>query len=61
MRELNLDELRHVSGGCDDPILEDGQEPVSCDPTKRRKGNNGFGNGGDDGVPGRSDFEDVNR
>ncbi len=26
-----------------------------------RQGNNGFGNGGGDGVPGRSGFSDVNR
>jgi hypothetical protein len=27
----------------------------------RRQGNNGFGNGGHDGVPGHSDFQDETR
>jgi hypothetical protein len=26
-----------------------------------RQGNNGFGNGGNDGVPGNSDFQDITR
>lgn len=45
MRELKPEELSQVSGagydcGC------------YCDPKKKKqKGNNGFGNGGDDGSP----------
>ena len=52
MRELSIHELSHVSGGsssCYDPCHD------PCPPSKRRrKGNNGFGNGGNDGVPGNS-------
>ena len=61
MRPLDSAELRYVSGGCDLPAgYEPGDEIPTCDG-KRRKGNNGFGNGGDDGVPGHSDKQDVTR
>jgi hypothetical protein len=46
MRELNREELAKVSGAGD-----------SC----KMKGNNGFGNGGKDGVPGNSDKQDQTR
>jgi hypothetical protein len=45
MRELKNEELKQVSGA---------GKPCT-------KGNNGFGNGGDDGVPGRSDKQDETR
>lgn len=52
MRELSTHELSHVSGAgssCYDPCYD------PCAPrNNRRKGNNGYGNGGDDGVPGNS-------
>lgn len=64
MRDLTREELAFVSGGEGIilPPLEDGATPPAedIDPT-RRKGNNGFGNGAGDGVPGRSGFEDLTR
>jgi hypothetical protein len=51
MRELNIQELTHVSGAsttCYDPCKD------KCKPDKekkKKKGNNGWGNGGDDGIP----------
>ena len=45
MRELKKEELRKVSGA---------GKPCT-------KGNNGFGNGGHDGVPGNSDKQDCTR
>jgi len=47
MRELKTEELKQVSGA------------GSTCPSK--KGNNGFGNRGNDGVPGRSNFQDDTR
>lgn len=46
MRDLDTAELGFVSGAGDSP----------CPPskTKKTKGNNGFGNGGDDPAPGNS-------
>jgi len=44
MRDLYQFELKHVSGAGSSPA------PPKC----KEKGNNGYGNGGDDGVPGRS-------
>jgi hypothetical protein len=44
MRVLNEAELTSVSGA---------GEYVPCDPVKQ-KGNNGWGNGGNDGIPGNS-------
>lgn len=53
MRILTDDESRAVSGagytGCYEP------------PKGKQKGNNGFGNGGNDGVPGGSDKQDDTR
>jgi hypothetical protein len=62
MRNLAETELRHVSGGAgscpcetkDDHGKKRGHE-------KMRKGNNGFGNGGHDGVPGKSGKQDKTR
>jgi hypothetical protein len=34
---------------------------ASCGGGRRNHGNNGFGNGGGDGVPGHSNFPDGNR
>jgi hypothetical protein len=50
MRLLNQDELAHVAGagGC---------KPKKC----KQKGNNGYGNGGHDGVPGNSNKQDCTR
>ena len=45
MRVLKREEVKKVSGAGD-----------SC-----KKGNNGFGNGGDDGVPGNSNKQDCTR
>ena len=52
MRLLNQNELGFVSGagGCYTP-------PPPC----KRKGNNGYGNGGNDGVPGNSNKQDATR
>jgi hypothetical protein len=49
MRELQSNELIHVSGA-------GGSCSCTCPPTKRAKGNNGFGNGADANLaaPGNS-------
>ena len=39
----------------------DGDGDDDHDHTKLKQGNNGFGNGGNDGVPGRSRHEDRDR
>jgi hypothetical protein len=44
MRNLYEYELKSVSGGCDSPS---GPCPTPTQPTKQKKGNNGFGNGAD--------------
>ena len=46
MRDLDTAELGFVSGA--------GNSPCPPRKTKKAKGNNGFGNGGGDGVPGNS-------
>ena len=53
MRLLNQDELIHVTGagGCKPA------KPPKC----KQKGNNGYGNGGHDGVPGNSGKQDCTR
>ncbi len=55
MRDLELNELQFVSGAGCSPTPPSGHgcspTPPSCPPSKRRKGNNGFGNGGNDGSP----------
>ena len=53
MRELRSEELLYVSGAG-----KKSHDP--CVP-KKEKGNNGFGNGGHDGVPGRSGKQDKTR
>ena len=50
MRELKTEELKHVSGA-----------GKPCAPVKKQKGNNGYGNGGRDGVPGKSGKQDCTR
>lgn len=50
MRDLHEFELNAVSGGCCPP-------PPCCscpEPSRKRKGNNGYGNGGNDPAPGNS-------
>jgi hypothetical protein len=66
MRNLYEYELNFVSGGCDAPAGP--CEPTPTCPPKdkgkgktKNKGNNGFGNGPNDGVPGRSGFSDTDR
>ena len=62
MRILTQEELTFVSGAC-------APTPPACPPTPppppacppRQKGNNGFGNGPNDGVPGRSGKTDATR
>lgn len=60
MRDLNQDELRQVSGAgnkCDSYC-----KPDPCHGGKdKNKGNNGYGNGGHDGVPGKSGKQDCTR
>ena len=52
MRLLAMEELVHVSGA----------GGKCCKPPKcKEKGNNGYGNGGDDGVPGKSNKQDCTR
>ena len=48
MRQISKEETALVSGAGD-----------KCPPAKQ--GNNGFGNGGKDGIPGSSDFQDRTR
>ena len=50
MRELKTEELKAVSGA-----------GKPCPPPKKQKGNNGYGNGGCDGVPGKSGKQDRTR
>lgn len=65
MRILSNEERLAVSGGSEVCIPSEIEfcpdEPTDPIEDARRKGNNGFGNGGGDGVPGRSDFQDVTR
>ena len=67
MRDLSQQELVHVTGagGCYTPPPPSycPPSPPRCpSPTKSKsKGNNGYGNGGNDGVPGRSGKQDNNR
>jgi hypothetical protein len=54
MRDLDFSELKYVTGAGDSPT------PPSTPPSHdRRKGNNGFGNGGNDGTP--NGFQDETR
>jgi hypothetical protein len=56
IRGLTMDEL--------DLVAAAGSECCYCPPPPQHggpQGNNGFGNGGYDGVPGNSNKEDYNR
>ena len=55
MRDLELNELQFVSGANRSPAPPTaGSHCSPCPPTMSRKGNNGFGNGGNDPAPGNS-------
>ena len=60
MSDLTSEELSHVSGAgnkCCSPC-----DPDPCHgKDKEKKGNNGYGNGGRDGVPGKSGKQDCTR
>lgn len=61
MRVLTQEEVSVISGAgrssCYDPC-----RPDPCDRSRKRKqGNNGYGNGGNDGVPGNSNHQDRTR
>ena len=59
MRQLNSLELTQVSGAGGSYCKPQSYQANSCPPHgKREKGNNGFGNGGNDGVPGNSGKSD---
>ena len=53
MRDLFQNELQFVSGAGSSPTPPSG---YGCSPTppSKKKGNNGFGNGGNDPAPGNS-------
>jgi hypothetical protein len=53
MRDLNLNELQFVTGAGNSPSRPSGCGCSPCPPT-RQKGNNGFGNDGNDPAPGNS-------
>jgi hypothetical protein len=53
MRDLHPSELEAVSGGCCPPPPCCECEPTTSKP-KKQKGNNGWGNGGNDPAPGNS-------
>jgi hypothetical protein len=53
MRTLLSSELKFVSGGHSGCYTPPPPPPCGC-PAPRAKGNNGFGNGGDDPAPGNS-------
>ena len=64
MRQLQQSELIHVSGagGCPqqhDQKMKDNDQKRN--EHKMKQGNNGFGNGGNDGVPGNSNKSDKKR
>lgn len=67
MRNLTQNELDVVSGaggwdcGSGGSDCGSGGWNSGCDDGKKNHGNNGFGNGGCDGVPGNSGKEDWNR
>jgi hypothetical protein len=61
MRALTTTEFALVAGGtgcAPAPVCHPAPQP--CKPAKQ-KGNNGFGNGGGDGVPGKSGKSDICR
>lgn len=64
MRELLLEELDAVTGGTGYVPPDDCTcPPEPCKPGKKPKGNNSYGNGGDDGIPNphNTKFTDKNR
>ena len=66
MRVLEKSELIHVSGGTGSSCGGTGGGGggnYGCPPKHKmkHKGNNGFGNGGGDGVPGKSGKDDTCR
>ena len=54
MRDLITSELKFVSGGHGGCYTPPPPCPPNPCPPSRRKGNNGFGNGGNDPAPGNS-------
>ena len=54
MRDLFQNELQFVSGAGHSPTPPSGRGCSPCPPSKKQKGNNGFGNGGNDPAPGNS-------
>ena len=58
MRELTTSELSHVAGAGKTSCCS-----CECDPPKEKKakGNNGWGNGGNDPAPGRSGRTDQTK
>lgn len=52
MRELHTSELAQVSGGT---------PPCHSNAGGNKQGNNGYGNGGGDGTPGKSGKQDETR
>lgn len=68
MRTLNTEELTQVYGGTGDSCCKCDCKPDDCKPdhddhkkNEKHHGNNGYGNGGCDGVPGHSGKEDCDR
>ncbi len=64
MRTLSNTELTTVAGGTGcyaPPPPPCAPTPPVCAPVKKAKGNNGFGNGARDGVPGKSGKTDSTR
>ena len=65
MRDLELNELQFVSGAGCSPTPPSGDGCSPCPPSedhgknKKPKGNNGFGNGGNDGS--NAGFQDSTR
>lgn len=60
MRELKMDELAQVSGAGYSSGYGDEHDGKN-DENGKKQGNNGYGNGGKDGVPGNSGKSDKNR
>lgn len=61
MRELKRDELAQISGAGYSSNCGCGDEHGKDDKHGNKQGNNGYGNGGKDGVPGNSGKSDKNR
>ena len=54
MRDLFQNELQFVSGAGCAPTPPSGRGCSPCPPSKKQKGNNGFGNSGNDPATGNS-------